>query len=124
MATTTAKWTENLTLRAAATLAAGATEGHDLDLDANGYDTVTLQFNIAHGSSAGVTVNLFSSPDSGTTDDNESLAGGFTTDGTDVIKTVVVMAHAFVRVSITNDDGTNATGSISILYAGRQWETV
>ena len=124
MATTTAKWAEGLTLRAAATLAAGATEGHDLDLDTAGYDTVTLQFNIAHSSSTGVTVNLFSSPDSGTTDDNQSLAGGFTTDGTDVIKTVVVMAHAHIRVSITNDDGSNATGNISILYAGRQWETV
>ena len=124
MAVTSPTWTENVTLRAAATLAAGATEGHDLDLDANGYDTVTLQFNIAHSLSAGVTVNLYSSPDSGTTDDDESLAGGFATDGTDVIKTVVVMAHAYIRVSITNDDGSNATGNISVLYAGRQWETV
>lgn len=124
MAITKPVWTENVTLRAAATLAAGATEGHDLDLDANGYDTVTLQFNIAHATSTGVTVNLYSSPDSGVTDDNESLAGGFATDGIDVVKTVVVMAHAFVRVSITNNDGTNATDNISIMYAGRNWETV
>jgi len=123
MATTKAVWTEGQTLRAAATIAAGATEGHDLDLDTNGYDMVVLQFDIAHSSSSGVTVDLLSSPDSGTTDDNESLAGGFATDGTDAIKTVVVMAHPYIRVSITNDDGSNATGDIAVLYAGRQWET-
>ena len=123
MATTKPTWTENVALRAAATLAAGTTEGHDLDLDLNGYDVVTLQFDIAHASSAGVTVNLFSSPDSGATDDNESLVGGFSTVGTDVIKTVVVMAHPHIRVSITNDDGSNATGNIAVLYAGRQWDT-
>jgi len=124
MATTKPKWSTNQSLRAAATLAAGATEGHDLDLDTSGYDTVTLQFDITHSSSTGVTVNLFSSSDSGTTDDNESLAGGFNTDGTDVVKTIVVMAHPHLRVSITNDDGSNATGNIAVLYAGRQWETV
>lgn len=123
MATTTATWTENQTLRAAATIAAGTTEGHDLDLDASGYDTVVLQFNIAHSSASGVAVNFYSSPDSGTTDDDESLAGGFSTDGTDVIKTVVVMAHPHIRVSITNDDGSNATGNIAVLYAGRTWDT-
>lgn len=123
MATTTATWTENQTLRSAATIAAGGTEGHDLDIDANGYDTVVLQFNIAHSSASGVTVNLYSSPDSGTTDDDQTLPGGFATTGTDVIKTVVVMAHPHVRVEITNDDGSNATGNISVLYAGRTWDT-
>jgi hypothetical protein len=123
MATTTATWTENQTLRSAATLAAGATSTHDLDIDASGYDTVVLQFDIAHSSSSGVTVELFSSPDSGTTDDTESLAGGFSTDGTDVTKSVVVMGHPHIQVSITNDDGSNATGNISVLYAGRTWST-
>jgi hypothetical protein len=123
MATTKPVWNENQTLRSAATIAAGGTEGHDLDIDANGYDLVTLQFDIAHSSSSGVTVNLYSSPDSGTTDDNESLAGGFSTNGTDVIKTVVVMGHAHIRAEIVNDDGSNATGNIAILYAGRQWDT-
>jgi hypothetical protein len=123
MATTTATWTENQTLRSAATISAGATEGHDLDIDNNGYDLVTLQFDIAHSSSSGVTVEIFSSPDSGTTDDDESLAGGFSTDGTDVIKTVVVMGHPHIRVEITEDGGSNATGNIAILYAGRKWDT-
>jgi hypothetical protein len=123
MATTTATWTENQTLRSAATLAAGTTSTHDLDIDASGYDTVVLQFDIAHSSSSGVTVELFSSPDSGTTDDTESLAGGFSTDGTDVKKTVVVMGHPHIQVSITNDDGSNATGNIAVLYAGRKWDT-
>lgn len=123
MATTTAVWTENQTLRSAATISAGGTETSDLDIDANGYDLVTLQFDITHASSSGVTVNLFSSPDSGTTDDNESLAGGFSTDGTDVVKTVVVMGHPHIQVSITNDDGSNATGNIAVLYAGRKWDT-
>ena len=123
MATTTPSWTENQTLRSAATLAAGATEGHDLDIAAAGYDLVVLQFNIAHSSSSGVTVNLYSSPDSGTTDDDVSLPGGFSTDGTDEIRTVTVMGHPHIRASITNDDGSNATGNISILYAGRKWDT-
>jgi len=122
MATTKPVWTENQTLRSAATLGGSTTEGHDLDIDANGYDLVTLQFNIAHSSSTQITVDILSSPDSGTTDDTESLAGGFRTDGTDVIKTVVVMGHAHIRVELTEDSG-NATGNIAILYAGRQWDT-
>lgn len=124
MAVTTATWTENQTLRSAATLAASGTSTHDLDIDANGYDLVVLQFNITHSSSTGITVELFSSPDSGTTDDTESLAGGFGTSGTDVTKTVVVMGHPHIQVKLTNDDGANATGNISILYAGRKWNTV
>ena len=123
MAVTTATWSEGNTLRTAATIAAGGTETSDLDIDTNGFDTVVLQFDIAHSSSAGVTVNLYSSPDSGTTFDDESLAGGFSTDGTDVQKTVVVMAHPYIRVSITNDDGSSATGNIAVLYAGRTWNT-
>ena len=123
MAITKPTWTEGQTLRAAATLAAGATATHDLDIDAAGYDTVTMQLDIAHSSSSGVTVDLLSSSDSGTSNDTTSLAGGFATDGTDVVKTVVVMGHAHIRVSITNVDGSNATGSISVLYAGRQWQT-
>lgn len=127
MAVTTAVWTENQTLRSAATITAGATETSDLDINDDatigGADTVVLQFDIAHSSSTGVTVNLFSSPDSGTTFDDVSLPGGFSTDGTDVQKTVVVMAHPYIRVSITNDDGSNATGNIAILYAARKWDT-
>jgi hypothetical protein len=123
MATTTATWTENQTLRSAATLSSGGTSTHDLDIDNNGYDLVTLQFDITHSSSSGITAELFSSPDSGTTDDTESLAGGFSTDGTDVTKTVVVMGHPYIQVKLTNDDGSNATGNIAILYAGRKWDT-
>jgi hypothetical protein len=124
MATTTATWTENQTLRSANTVTtAEGSETHDLDIAANGYDLVVLQFDIAHSSSSGVTVELFSSPDSGTTDDNESLPGGFSTDGTDVIKSVVVMGHPHIQVKITNDDGSNDTGNIAVLYAGRKWDT-
>ena len=123
MATTTPTWTENQTLRSAATIVAGGSDTNDLDLDANGYDLAVLQFNITHGSSSGVTVELFSSPDSGTTEDNTSLPGGFSTDGTDEIRTVTVMGHPYVAVKITNDDGSNATGNIAVLYAGRQWDT-
>jgi hypothetical protein len=123
MATTTATWNEGNTLRSAATIAAGGSDTNDLDIDTNGYDLVVLQFDITHSSSSGVTVELFSSPDSGTTEDDESLAGGFSTDGTDVVKTVVVMGHPYIAAKITNDDGSNATGNIAVLYAGRKWDT-
>lgn len=127
MATTKAVWTVNQSLRAAATLAAGVNDAHSLNINndaiINGSDLVVLQFNIAHGASTGVTVELFSSPDNGVIHDTESLAGGFSTSGADVIKTVTVMGQPHIRVSITNDDGTNATGNISVLYAARKWET-
>jgi hypothetical protein len=129
MATTTAVWNEGNTLRSAATLSSGGTSTHDLDINDNattgvkGADTIVLQFDITHSSSTGITVELFSSPDSGTTDDTESLAGGFSTDGTDVTKTVVVMGHPHIQVKLTNDDGSNATGNIAILYAARTWDT-
>lgn len=123
MATTKPVWTENQTLRSAATLSAGATSTHDLDMDANGYDTAAIQINITHSSSTGITVEFFSSPDSGTTDDDNALPGSFSTSGTDEIRTVVVMSHPHIQVKLTNDDGSNATGNISILYAGRQWDT-
>lgn len=122
MAITKPTWTENQTLRSSATLAASGTDTNDIDLDTNGYDLVVVQFNITIGSSSGVTIEIFSSPDSGTTEDNESLAGGFTADA-DVIKTITVMGHPYIAVKITNNDGSNATGNIEILYAGRQWTT-
>ena len=123
MTTTTVSWTENQTLKSAATIAAASSSTNDLDIATAGYDLVVLQFNIAHSSSTGVTVEIFGSVDSGTTDSNETLPGGFSTTGTDVIKTVTVAGQAYIAVKITNDDGSNATGNISVLYAGRKWST-
>ena len=130
MATTTAVANEGNTLRAADTVTTTeGSESHDLDLNDDatigGAASVALQFNIAHSSSTGVTINLYSSPDSGTTFDDESLPGGFSTSGTDVIKTVVVDARVapYLRVEVVNDDGSNNTGNISILYAATKWDT-
>ncbi len=123
MSTTTPSWTENQTLESGVSIAAGGNAVSNLDMAANGYDIATIQFDIAHGSSSGVTVEFFSSPDSGTTKDDVSLPGGFTTSGTDVKKTIVIMGHPYVTIKITNNDGSNSTGTIKVKYAARKWNT-
>ncbi len=118
MATITATWTENVTLRAAATLAAAGVATHDIDLATNGYDRVDVQVDVVIGSSTGVTVRVYGSPDSGTTvDDQPLLVYSISADDTRTL----VLTGAYRQISLTNDDGTNATGNITILYAGRKW---
>lgn len=122
MATTTATWTENQTLRSAATLAQGGTDTNDIDLDTNGYDCVVIQTDITHDSSTGVTVEVFASPDSGTTDDDTPIMS-YSTDGTDEVRSLTIFAVPYIAVKITNDDGSNVTGNIAQIYAGRKWDT-
>mgnify|MGYP006434100929 CR=1 FL=1 len=131
MATTNATANEGNTLRSAATLAAGASATHDLDLNDDathgGAASVALQFDITDSGAGSVTVNLYSSLDSGTTFDTESLPGGFATDasGTQVIKTIVADARVapYLQVELVNDDGSNATGTIAIRFAATKYET-
>lgn len=120
MATIKPVWTEGVSIRSAATLAAAATAGYDLDLDTLGADAYEVQINITIGSSSGVTVEVFGSANSGTVDDDVPIVA-YTT-GTTEIRTLR-LAGAHRRLLLTNDDGSNATGNISILGAWRQWDS-
>ena len=120
MATITPLWTENVSIRSAATLAASGTATHDVDLDNLGADRYDIQVDITIGSSSGVTVEIFGSPDSGTTDDTTALMS-YTVDASD--RRTLVVTGPYRQVKLTNDDGTNATGNIAIIGAWRNWDS-
>jgi hypothetical protein len=127
MATTTPSWNEGNTLRSAATIAAGGTATHDLDIagQTTPPDLVLLQVDITDSGSATATVNLYASHDSGATIDTVALPGSFETDqsGSQIIRTVAVLGIPYVQVEIVNNDGSNATGNVAIHYAMRTWST-
>lgn len=118
MATIAPTWTENVSIRSAATLAASGTAGYDLDLDNLGADLYEVQIDITIGSASGVVVEVFGSPDSGTTDDDVPLVT-YTATASEVRTLTLSGAHR--RVVLTNLDGSNATGNIAIKGAWRQW---
>jgi len=120
MATIKPVWTENVSVRSAATLAAGATATHDIDLDNLGADLSEVQIDIAIGSASSVTVEIFGSPDSGTTDDTTALLS-YTVDAND--RRTLQLGGAYRQIKLTNDDGSNATGNITIIHAWRQWDS-
>ena len=121
MATISPTWTENVSVRSAATLAAGTTATHDIDLDNLGADRSDVQIDITIGSSSGVTVKIFGSPDSGTTDDTTALVS-YTVAAND--RRTIALTGPYRQISLTNDDGSNATGNIAIDHAWRQWTSV
>ena len=118
MATISPSWTENVSVRSAATISAGATATHDIDLDTLGADLSETQIDITIGSSSGVTVEIFGSPDSGTTDDTTALVS-YTVAAND--RRSLSLTGAYRQIKLTNDDGSNATGNIAIIHAWRQW---
>ena len=118
MATISSSWTENVSVRSAATIAAGATATHDIDLDTLGADLSEVQIDITIGSSSGVTVEIFGSPDSGVTDDTTALVS-YTVAASD--RRTIALTGAYRQVKLTNNDGSNATGNIAIIHAWRQW---
>ncbi|MDJ0512809.1 MAG: hypothetical protein QNJ62_05130 [Methyloceanibacter sp.] len=123
MAAITRNWTENQTLRSAATIAAGDSSSDRLDIkdDATigGADIVRLFVDYTKGSSSGITVEVFESVDGGTTDTDVPM---FERSYTASAKFVLVVRDAAnVLVNITNDDGSNATGNIAIKYAAAEW---
>ncbi len=121
MATISPSWTENVSVRSAATLAASGTATHDIDLDNLGADRSDVQIDITIGSSSGVTVEIFGSPDDGTTDDTTALLT-YTVAAND--RRTLVLTGAYRQIKLTNDDGANATGNIAIKHAWRQWTSV
>lgn len=121
MATISPNWTEAVSLRAAATLAASGTATNDIDLDTLGADRSEVQVDITIGSSTGVTVEVFGSTDSGTTDDTTPLLA-YTVAAND--RRTLILTGAYRQIKLTNNDGTNATGNIGIDHAWRQWTSV
>lgn len=118
MATIVAAWVQSIASRVAATIAAGATEVIDVDLATAGYDLFELQLDIVIGSASSVTVSVYGSADTGTTDDITALQT-YSVIAND--RRTLFLSGAHRQVSITNDDGSNATGNISALGAGRSW---
>lgn len=125
MATITATWTENQSLRASGSLAAGASESNSIDVNddatVGGADTVVIQVSITIGSSTSATVEVFGSADSGATTDT------FPVDSYEVsaddVRTVTIPDYPYITVTVTNNDGTNAVTDLTIIYAARQWNS-
>lgn len=116
MATIKPNWTENVSLRSAAPLAASGTSPHDIDLDNLGADRADAQIDISIGSSSGVTVEIAGSPDSGTTNDTTPLLS-YTVAAND--RRTLTLTGAYRQINLTNNDDINATGNIAIIYAWR-----
>lgn len=121
MATITPNWTEDAPLRTAATLAAAGTDTNDIDAAFLGADALMITTDITLGSSSGVTVEFFRSANSGMNDDNNAFMAYTVT--ADERRTVAIYGEAYVAVKITNDDGSNNTGSISQIFAWRNWSS-
>jgi len=121
MATISSSYTENQSLRASATLAASGTDTNTIDLATNGYIAVQIQTDIDIGSSTGVTVEVFSSSDSGTTVDTVPIMS-YTTDA-DEVRALFVTGYPFLSVKVTNDDGSNAVTDITQIYSGLEYVT-
>lgn len=121
MATISPSWTENVTGRSAATIGTGATATVDIDLDNLGADRADVQVDITIGSASSVTVSVFGSPDSGTTDDTTGLME-YTVSAND--RRTLILTGNHRQISITNNDGSNATGNVAVIYAWRQWTSV
>lgn len=121
MATITPNWTENVSLRTAATIAAAGDDTNDIDAADLGADALMITTDITLGSASGVTVEFFRSANSGSNDDDNAFMAYTVT--ADERRTVAIYGEAYVAVKITNDDGANATGNISQIYAWRNWSS-
>lgn len=106
-----------------ATIAAAGTGNTDIDLATSGWDMVVGKIAVTLSTASSVNVRIFRSTDGGTTFTDESLAGGFVIDS-DGVYPIDIVAEDFVRVSVLNNDGTNATGTVTLNYQGRNWETL
>ena len=126
MATITASWTENVTLHTSGSVSAGASATDDIDLAIAGYDCVEVQVRITFGSTPddGCDVEVFASPDSGTTDDTIPLFAFQVQEvtSTQVIKSFVVRDVPYIAVKLTNNDSTDAV-TYEADYAGRKWSS-
>ena len=123
MATTKPVWSTEQT-GFSNTISQGGNGDTDIDLDTNGWDAVSGVITVALSSASSVTVELYRSTDGGTSfSDDQSLAGGFQIDADGEYPLPDILIESFVRVRVVNNDGSNPTGTITITYQGRQWDT-
>lgn len=119
MGTINFSWDENNSLRSAATLAASGTDTNDIDCgtggNADGALIIDVTTDITIGSSSGVTVEFFRSANGGTTDDDVAALRYSVT--ASERRTVRFYGEAYLACKITNEDGSNATGNISQIFA-------
>ena len=128
MATIKPNWTENQAISGfddAAVAAGGSTEG-DIDLDNLGFDLVAIQIKITFGGTPDddALIEIFSSSDSGTTDDSLAITALTVEEAVSTTKrlTVVVPNLPFIQVKVTNNDSTD-TIDVSAIFAGRNSTT-
>lgn len=113
-----ANWTNGLVLRSSGPLGIGETSNHDINLSNLGADEVRAQISINIGSSTGVTVNTFHSSDGGSTFDTTPTLT-YTTFSTGI--RTITLRGSYVRIQLINDDSSNTSNNISIIYAWRNW---
>ena len=131
MATIKASWIENQVISGfddAAIAAGGASTSGDIDINTAGYDMVSIQFSLTFAAgtpSTAATIELFSSSDSGGSDDTIAFYAMGVTDaaGATKIVTISVGDKAYITAKVTNNDAAARTLNASALYAGRLWST-
>lgn len=127
MAEITVSWTENQTLQSAQTLSASSSDTDNIDLDANGFDQVLITWKGTFNVSAtdGCTIEIFASPDSGTTEDTIPLYSiEVEVDaGNTVIISLAVKDVPYIAVKRTNNDSSYDITNETVLYAGRKWSS-
>jgi len=125
---TTPAWTEDVSLQAAQTLAASASDTDDVDIATAGYDRIVLQFSVTfHGSAtAGYKIEIFSSSNSGTTEDNLPIITQNISLVTSSTKTISIIVDGlpYIAVKRTNLDGSQDIANEAVIYAGRKWSSV
>ena len=125
MATISASWTENQSLTFSdASPADNVQSTVDIDLATAGYDAVQVQIQIDWHASATdyADINIYSSPDSGTTDDTTVIynrrVDALTNDPENI--SFVIRDLAYITVEVDNQSNQEITG-LTGDYAGRQW---
>lgn len=126
MATISSSWTENQAVTFDDTTPAKTVEGvGPIDLAANGYIGVVVQFQITFGASAdgNAEIKIRSSPDSGTTKDTILLYSQeveFTVSETKNIS-VTIMNQPWIEVGVYNGNTAVEDVTIAADYAGLEY---
>ena len=127
MSITSASWTANQEHHASASLAAAATASDDIDLDVDGYDEVEVFISIAFGGTpdGDCLIEVFPSFDGGTTYASRPVSTEIVpfVASTTVIHSFSIKGSDLVRVSVTNNDTTDAVTYVG-KYNGKEYETV
>ena len=126
MATISSSWTENQAVTFDDTTPAKTVEGKGpIDLAANGYIKVVIQFQIAFGGSAdgNAEIRIRSSSDSGTAKDTIEIYSqevAFTASTTERI-TIPVDGVPYIEVGVYNGNTAVEDITISAIYAGLEY---